>query len=892
MTPPVSERPRRAAAGERARRVRDDALRRARQAGGAVRRGLAAESRRRRIFWALVAAVLILGPVAFNLGRADGFSARVEIFPRPVGPFPAVNDQSYYRGLLADPELRIAMDTSVAARTSEYRRVRFGRVPDHRTLFVSFQDADPDRAREFVNALAPQIANSTGRPLVPVVQRRAAALIAKASDARRRSTARRLRRRAARLARLLQAPQRVVLGRGAARPELTHWADRFADSLPGGFPTRADPIAAGVGGLVVLVGLWVLGLFAFPPDGRRPRPRTAPATAAAPAAAVAPAPAAPPDPEPALAPAAEPRVERAPRPPSRWTTGPQLDAEIERATGVRPRAAFVLFGLLCLAAGAVIFLSQHGAFFAGDDWDMVLRRFGLSGDTLLTPHVNHLVATQILFYEGVRGVADWHYGAYRLAFLALQIAAAVGVFVFARPRIGSWLAALLVIPMLFIPGHATTVFTVGNVIALLTGLAAILVLDRAAPGRVRDVAVCLLLLLSIASFSFGLAFAAAVGIWLIATPGQRRSLWVAVVPIVTYFLWLVSYDPPSPFSLHNLADTPTFVADSAAAAFGGITGLGFAWGRLLALVAAVAVGYELFTRPERRSPTTYAIVSLPILLWTMIGLGRGAAGPEAPPFGVGSDELLQRFVHLNGTVGAGQSRYVYPGVVLLLLVAAQLLGGRRLRPWLSVAAVLVLVGVMTNLVVMKDTGDGLRNIADEVRGRMAAVEIASRTIRPEFGLADFPGSDQHNLQYVANFQSFVFKGAVARVGSEPVPLNKLGALGPSGRRSLDGVLVNALPVRMAPGPPGTRPRPTGACTSVRPGPTAPALPVRGVRTIIRAGGAPVTVAVRRFAAPDTVFEVGTAAPRSTVVLTIPRDRARRPWSLRVESTARASVCPG
>jgi hypothetical protein len=894
VSPPVSERPRRAAAADAVRRARGSAAGSTRRLGGLLARTVGG-SRDRRIFWAVLAVVLVVVPFGLNLARQKTFTSSIEVFPQKVGTFGAESDPAYYRGLLKDSELRLQMDKQVKAQDLEYRRVTIGPGRARDSLVLGVHGSDRARTRAFVNALGPQLANATSRQLSVTAQRRARALLTRARGERRRSVARRLRRRAGQFGKLAQAPpQRIVLGRRAALPKLTHAADRFVDGLPGGFPGRANPFLAALAGLVVLIGLWVLSLVLLPVGGRRPRPRPAPAAAPAAAAAPASAPQTVPEPHAPAPPPAEPYAEPARRPaaPSKWTSGPQLDVAIEEATGVSRRLSVVLFALVTLAAGAFVFLTSHDAFFFGDDWDMVLRRFGLSGDTLFTPHVNHLVATQILFYEGLRGVADWHYGAYRLAFLALQIAAAAGVFVFARPRIGGWLAALLVIPMLFIPGHATTIFTVGNVIALLTGLAAILVLDRAPVNRLRDVAVCLLLLLSIASFSFGLAFAAAVGIWLLATPGQRRSLWVPVIPIVTYFVWLITYDPPSPFSLHNLADTPTFVADSAAAAFGGATGLGFAWGRLLALLAAVAIGYELFTKPERRSPTTYAIVALPILLWIMIGLGRAAAGPEAPRFGVGSDELLKRFVHLNGTVGAGQSRYVYPSVVLLLLVAAQLLGGRRLRPWLSVAAVLVLVGVMTNLVVLRDTGTGLRGIADEVRGRMAAVEIAARTIPPEFGLPNFPGRELHNQTLIANFQSFVFKDAVARVGSEPVPLDQLGGLGPSGRRILDRVLVRALPVRMAASPPGSRPRPTGDCTSVTPGPTPPAVPVRGVRTIIRTGAAPVTVALRRFAAPGTLAGVGTAAPRSTFVLTIPRDRARRPWSVRVASPVRVSVCPG
>jgi hypothetical protein len=471
--------------------------------------------------------------------------------------------------------------------------------------------------------------------------------------------------------------------------------------------------------------------------------------------------------------------------------------------------------------------------------------------------------------------------------LLLQLAIAAGVFTFARPRLGGWLAAVLVVPLLFIPGEATTVYTVGNVIAVLTGLTAIVVLDRVPPRPGRDVAICVLLLLSVASFSFGLAFAAAVAIWFLASPGQRRSLWVPAVPVVAYVVWLTHYHPPSPLSLHNLADTPEFVADSAAAAFGAVTGLGLGWGRVLGLAAAVAVGYELFTKPRLRSPATYTIVALPILLWALVGLGRAATGGTGAEQAAGTDQLLQRFARLNGATVAGQSRYVYPSVALLLLIAAHLLAGRRLRPWVGVAVVLLLAGVITNVVVLRDTGATLRQRADDVRGRIAGVEIARRTIPPTFGLGNFPGGAQRNLIYVANFQQLNFAYAVQRVGSDPVPLDSLGAIGPTGRRGLDSVLVAALPVTLTPAPRGTR---LGPCTRVEPAAPPRRLGVAGARLIVRAGAAPLDVALRRFAPRNSYMSVGGLPPRGTSILTIPPDRARQRWYMKISSTAPVRLC--
>jgi hypothetical protein len=868
----------------------------ARRAATAVRAAVAAQSRRRRILWAVVAIVLVVVPFGLNIARQSTFEASTKVLPRAVGPFPAERSRAYYRSLLADPELLTQMKQNADATAGDFRNLRIVRRPARRTIELRFSDVDRERARDFVNALALQIANATSRELGADAQRRVAQLTLQAQRARRarrRSTAVRLRREAAGVRVITRAPpQRIVIGSFAPLPKLTHWADRVVDALPGALPPRPNPVIAALASLLTLIGLFVLSLFVFPPGGRRPRAAAATAgDGAPPAGAYAPAPARTGAPPPTAPPPDTAEPAAAEPPPSVWTgersiwtSGRAFDDAVERTIGLDRRLAIALFAVLCLVAGAVLVLMGHGTFFWGDDWDMVLRRFGLSTDTLLTPHVNHLVATQVLFYEGVRGVAEWHYGAYRLGLVVLQLAIAVGVFAFARPRIGGWLAAGLVVPMLFIPGEATTVYTVGNVIAVLTGLAAILVLDRVRRGPGRDVAICVLLLLSIASFSFGLAFCAAVAIWLLATPGQRRSLWVPAIPVLAYVVWVISYDPPSPLSLHNLADTPEFVADSAAAAFAAVTGLGLGWGRLLALAAAVAVGYELFTKPRLRTPATYAIVALPILLWTAVGLGRAASGGTGAGRIAATDQLIQRFARLNDAVVAGQSRYVYPSVVLLLLVAAHLLAGRRVRARLGVVVVLLLAGVTTNLVIIRDTGATLRARADQVRARFAGVEMAKRTIAPGFGLGNFPGEPQRNLVYVANFQEPVFRAAVKRVGSEPVPLKDL-RLSAVGRRDLDQVLVAALPATLGPAAKGTRPT---SCVPVNPG--APPRKVAAVRTMIRAGRSSVQLLMRRFGPPTAFAGVATVPARGTYVLTVPRDRARRPWVMRLNGSTRVRVC--
>src|SRR2546429_6238576 len=79
---------------------------------------------------------------------------------------------------------------------------------------------------------------------------------------------------------------------------------------------------------------------------------------------------------------------------------------------VGPRLPIWCFGGMCLFAGAAIVVAGHGTFLRGDDWDIIFARWGLSPDALLAPHNEHLIVTQVIFYEAARKLAGWHYGAY------------------------------------------------------------------------------------------------------------------------------------------------------------------------------------------------------------------------------------------------------------------------------------------------------------------------------------------------------------------------------------------------------------------------------------------------------------------------------------------------
>ncbi len=229
------------------------------------------ESRRRRLAWVAVAAVLVLAPLAITVGRAPEFKASVQLFPRAVGPYAAVFDIAYYRSLLEDPALVEPMRLSVRSGVAEYEDVTFSRGRPGQ-LVVTVAAPVPADAQRFVNVLAPQIAGATRQELARVTARDVAELRARLRSRLAPESRRALRRRLSQVERLGPLPPgRVLYGSPAALPRMERWADRLIDDLPGAFPPRPSPLWAALAGLLVAVTLWATWLVLVPPD--RPRRR-------------------------------------------------------------------------------------------------------------------------------------------------------------------------------------------------------------------------------------------------------------------------------------------------------------------------------------------------------------------------------------------------------------------------------------------------------------------------------------------------------------------------------------------------------------------------------------------------------------------------------------------
>jgi hypothetical protein len=551
-----------------------------------------------------------------------------------------------------------------------------------------------------------------------------------------------------------------------------------------------------------------------------------------------------------------------------------------------PRAPTVVFAVLAALAAILILLAGRGTIFFFDEWNLVLDRRGWSVSTLLDPHEGHLVLVPVLIYKALFGLVGLQpYWPYRVVDLSLHLACAALIYAIVRRRLGGWAAVGVAALVLFL-GSAWEVllwpFQIAYLGALVAGLGAWLVLQE--PGRGRDWAGALLLLIALASSGVGVPIALGVLVALLLVEGARRRAWVAVGPLVLYGIWLLADGLQHPASaggvkLANLPDAPAFMAKMAAAGAGGIAGIGLDWGQvLLALLVVLVVA-----RIARHALTPWLTAALVMALsfWALTALGRAQVGdPQAP-------------------------RYIYPTAVFLLLALVELpVGAGRARlawgPAPCVMAVLaVAFAALGNSAALRDGGRTLRDATNAVMPALAAVELGGNTVAPDYRVEPTKAPQITAARYLAT---------VRDLGS-PLPTGLIGQLRPpNNAATIDGRILPAERIGLsprAPTPGATAPaivlrvngaaQPDGAgCLRFAPTRVPSALDLRvapgATLAVTNAGRPPVQLRTRRFGPDfptDALGEVPAGQSRS---IAFPRDKSGAPWIVRVSPAQPVVAC--
>ena len=441
------------------------------------------------------------------------------------------------------------------------------------------------------------------------------------------------------------------------------------------------------------------------------------------------------------------------------------------------RVVVAVFALLLLIASVLLYRKGFGTTFYYDEWNFVMNRRGWDVDTFLRPHNEHLSLIPVLIFKLLFVTVGLDsYGVYRALLLAVHALCVVLVYALARERVDPPIALAAAVIVLFLGAAWQDVlvpFQISFLISVAAGLGMLLALDRV--DTAGTVVVAVLLAVSLASSSVGIAFAAAAAVHILLRPDRLRRWWAVVVPSALYLVWLAAYGDPTATSggrslmqlaKDNLPAAPGYVATAAAGAVGAVIGLGADWGRPLAAVGIVLLAVVI-VRARTLSLRLLAVLAAAAAYWGLAAVFRAHVNPPT------------------------DSRYLYLGAILVLLLLLEIVppvettGRLLVIVWLFVAA-----SVVSNFGSLRSGSQYLQDWSRHVRAELAALELAGPGTRTDFVPDPVRAPDITAGRYFA---------AVRDYGSPASSAAELRTAGEPERQSADSVLIQALGIAAAPG---------------------------------------------------------------------------------------------
>jgi SGNH hydrolase-like domain, acetyltransferase AlgX len=607
------------------------------------------------------------------------------------------------------------------------------------------------------------------------------------------------------------------------------------------------------------------------PAHQTPPPREPPPTGGTPSTSEEPAAHAGPPGPPALeaAPATAPS-QAAPPAPVAAASG----ASVESARPDRQPLVVLAAGLLGCGVLLMV-MSRHLGFYA-DEWSFVLDRRGWHPYVFLEPHNGHFSLVPVAIYKILFEIVGLrHSWPYRLVLVLLHLVCVGLIYALASRRAGRWIA-LVPAGLLLVPGAAYEdllwAFQIGFVGSLAAGLGALLCLERG--DRRGDGWAALLLWVSLACASVGVAFTVGVLAMLLASRSRRSRVWVALGPLALYGLWYLHYGSrESQVAWGNLPSIPHYDTLVGAYGFAGFGGLPLAYGEILLAAGVVWLLVHLWRGHRLPDATLVGIVGA-VVFWSLAGLARAQLGEP------------------------GASRYVYPSMVFILICLIAYLPRSPIRSplTLSRSAVTILVGGMAfillgNLQPLKSYA-GFRTEFDAATNAVLGAElITDHPSAPYVEAIDALGSPAPSARQILSFpEAARLKADSAILQIEQPPLQ--APVGADLRsavtpliRHYHGVLVGEVAVPGAP----------GKCAELTPADSGAAAtlliaPGRALYLALRGSGA-VEVWARRLArtfGPEPLHTLTSSG--SPAVIPFPADRSSLPWHIRLVPSAATVVC--
>jgi hypothetical protein len=536
----------------------------------------------------------------------------------------------------------------------------------------------------------------------------------------------------------------------------------------------------------------------------------------------------------------------------------------------------LLLAALLVSAVVTLVLVRHLTFFA-DSWEFLMNRRHFTAHAVLEPHNEHIVVIPVLITQLFLRIFGMTSAMPEFVLLTIGLlATAALVFEYVRRRIGPWPGLFAAALILFL-GPAFEVllwtFEISYVGSMVFGLAMLLALESRT--RRGDVIACVSLLLCFGFSSLGIAFAVAGITAILVGPRStwRERAFVVVVPIVLYGLWWIGWghNAETHLTLHNILSSPGYVAEEMAVGVGALTGLGTStqtftvdqtWGRIF--LVALIVGFGVLIRNRKRvDPVVWPIAVAAVFNWFLTAF-NDIAGREPDV-----------------------SRYQYLSAVLILLLVAALLRGTRIgKWWLIVGAVGTALAIGPNLVILHDGREYFANETIITRSDTAALEIARKTVPPEFEFAP----EVAGTGALIDIQADKYFEATEEFGSPAYSQAELEGAQPQGRRQADMMLSHALPIATE-----TEVGVTGegqGCTAAGGASGAPEVQLGGEEVRIEVpAGTEATPQLRRFSdVGEFPVDLSAIPAESVMILHIPADESKRPWFLHVQSTRQVQVC--
>jgi hypothetical protein len=554
------------------------------------------------------------------------------------------------------------------------------------------------------------------------------------------------------------------------------------------------------------------------------------------------------------------------------TAGPADLVDRMAAGKLDRRIAPGLLALAMLASAALSLYLARGTTFSNDELHWVVAAPDLTLRSALDPYVGHLVLVPKLVYKVILETIGSSYLTFRLLTLLALFVSVSLLFIWARRRVGDWLALAPCLVLLFFGSDGSHVLQ-GNGFTILTALAcgvgALLALEK--DSRAGDLLACLLLCLGAATYTVALPFMAGVAVLVLARTDRWRRIWIFLVPGLLYLAWRLWAENSGTnliggeVDLTNLLLWPAWSFQAIGAVTGALTGLGYDFSGPVEAPSAPAAGPALAVvfigllawryRRETPSPMFWALCAVALAMFALQAVGW------VPEF---------RY--------PGSPRYLFPGAFVLLLVGFE--AGRGLTPngrALLAVGILTLAGIATNLMFLRTAGAEYRNRAPDISAQVTASILLHRA-------GNFPaGPKAKPLAGLVEPYATVITSigeADDRYGGLGFDPGEITAQPESVRERIDSILVAAIDPFLAPVRgqlKGCSPDPVAAGTTQQ-------LPPGGATLVSKQGG---TIKIGRFAdlIPATV---GVLRPGRPAALRVPQDGQSTAW--RITGTAPFQIC--